>query len=111
VREGGTGPQVHDLMVLRAAGKWPVPAIMRFAVGRDSLLAMIAAGQDISLFVAENLALVPPGIVFRKIEDEPEAIPFSVVWSPRNQSQTVRNLLGLAGRMGRDLGRSAVDTI
>ncbi|CAN7604898.1 LysR family substrate-binding domain-containing protein [Brucella pseudogrignonensis] len=111
VREGGTGPQVHDLMVLRAAGKWPVPAIMRFAVGRDSLLAMIAAGQDISLFVAENLALVPPGIVFRKIEDEPEAIPFLVVWSPRNQSQTVRNLLGLAGRMGRDLGRSAVDTI
>lgn len=100
VRESGAGPQVHDLIVMRAAGKWPVPNILRCDVGRDSLLAMIAAGQGISLFVAENLVLVPPGIAFHKIEDEPEAIPFSVVWSPHNQSQTVRNLLGLASKMG-----------
>jgi DNA-binding transcriptional LysR family regulator len=101
VREGGTGPQVHDLIVVRAAGKWPVPVILRCDVGRDSLLSMIAAGQGISLFVAENLTLVPPGIAIREISDEPETIPFSVVWSPRNQSQTLRNLLDLANRMER----------
>lgn len=109
VREGGTGPQVHDLIVVRAAGKWPVPNILSFAVGRDSLLAMIAAGQGISLFVAENLTLVPPSIVAREIADEPETVAFSAIWSPSNQSQTLRNLLGLAGRQGRDLGQSSTD--
>lgn len=110
VREGGTGPQVHDLIVVRAAGKWPVPAISRLAVGRGSLLAMIAAGQGISLFAAENLELMPSAIVTREIADEPETVAFSAVWSPSNQSQTLRNLLDLAGRMGRDLGQSAGDT-
>ncbi|MGH2343531.1 LysR substrate-binding domain-containing protein, partial [Segnochrobactraceae bacterium EtOH-i3] len=32
VREGGAGPQVDDLIVVRAAGKWPVPTILRCAV-------------------------------------------------------------------------------
>lgn len=109
VRESGTGPQLHDLIVVRAAGKWPVPVILCCDVGRDSLMSMIAAGQGISLFVAENLALVPPGIAIREISDEPEAIPFSAVWSPHNQSQTLRNLLGLAGKMGRDLGQPEAD--
>lgn len=102
VRESGTGPQVHDLIVLRAAEKWPVPAIRRFDVGRDSLLTMIAAGQGVSLFVAENLTLVPPGIVIREIADETETVTFSAIWSPSNQSQTLRNLLDLAGKMERD---------
>ncbi|HEY0124959.1 MAG TPA: LysR family transcriptional regulator [Rhizobium sp.] len=102
VRESGTGPQVHDLIVLRAAEKWPVPAIRRFAVGRDSLLTMIAAGQGVPLFVAENLTLVPPGIVIREIADETETVTFSAIWSPSNQSQTLRNLLDLAGKMERD---------
>lgn len=104
VREGGTGPQVHDLIVVRAAGKWPVPTILRSAVGRDSLLAMIAAGQGISLFAAENLGLVPPGIAAREIADEPETIAFSAVWSPYNQNQTLRNLLDLAGRFQKESG-------
>ena len=55
VREGGTGPQVHGLIVVRAAGKWLVPNILRLAIEGDSLLVMIAAGQGISLFAAENL--------------------------------------------------------
>ncbi|MCG2842281.1 LysR family transcriptional regulator [Sandaracinobacter sp. RS1-74] len=104
VRESGTGPQVHDLIVLRAAGKWPVPTISRCNVGRDSLLAMIAAGQGISLFTAENLGLVPSAIVAREIADEQEAVAFSAIWSPHNQSQTLRNMLDLAGRMQRESG-------
>src|SRR3546814_1071926 len=30
VRHSGTGPQVHDLIVARAAGKWLTPTIQRF---------------------------------------------------------------------------------
>lgn len=105
VREGGTGPQVYELIVVRAAGKWPVPTILRCDVGWDSLLSMIAAGLGISVFVAENLSLVPDGISFREISDEQEAVAFSAIWSPRSQSQILRNLLDLAAKMGRKSGR------
>ncbi|SOC92275.1 DNA-binding transcriptional regulator, LysR family [Rhizobium sp. AN5] len=105
VRYGGTGPQVHDLIIMRAAGRWPVPAIERYDVGRDTLLSMIAAGQGISLFAKENLSHAPSGIVIREITDELEAVAFSAVWSPSNRSQILRNFLGVAERMQKELDR------
>lgn len=44
VRQGGTGPQVHDHIVLRLAGRWPAPSILRFDVGRGTLLSMGGQG-------------------------------------------------------------------
>ena len=96
VRHGGTGPQVHDLIVLRSAGKWPTPTIRRVDVGRSALLSMIAAGHGVSIFVEEGAAANTANVAFLPIRDEPETIPFSAVWSPRNQSQPLRNLLALA---------------
>lgn len=101
VREAGTGPQVHDLIVVRTAGRWPVSTIRRFDIGRSALLSMIAKGHGISLLVEENAATAPPGVVFRPILDEPESIAFLAVWSPRNHSPALQNLLGLAQTLGR----------
>lgn len=44
VRYGGTGPQVHDYIVLRLAGRWPAPSILRFDVERGTLLSMVGQG-------------------------------------------------------------------
>lgn len=52
---------------------------------------------------------MPPGLAIGEITDEPETVAFSVVWSPHNQSQTLRNLLDLVGRMGRESGQSVAD--
>ncbi len=101
VRYGGTGPQVHDLIVTRAAGKWPVPTILRFDVGRSALLSMVAAGHGISLFVADGSTSSMANVAFLPIRDEPETIPFSAVWSPRNRNPTLLSLLTLATEMGR----------
>lgn len=101
MREAGTGPQVHDLILVRSAGRWPVPTIRRFDVGRGALLSMIAKGHGISLLVEENAATAPPGLAFRPILDEPESIAFLAVWSPRNHNPALRNLLGLARALGR----------
>ncbi|WP_236020362.1 hypothetical protein [Brucella anthropi] len=95
MREGGTGPQVHDLIVLRSAGKWPTPTIRRVDVGRSALLSMIAAGYGVSLFVADSVTANTANIVFLPIADETELIPFSAVWSPRTRSPAHRNLLDL----------------
>ena len=57
---------------------------------------MIAAGHGVSIFVEEGAAANTANVAFLPIRDEPETIPFSAVWSPRNQSQPLRNLLALA---------------
>ncbi|MFG1265001.1 LysR family transcriptional regulator [Xanthobacter aminoxidans] len=102
VRHGGTGPQVYELIIQRLAGRWAsAPSILRCDVERCSLMQMIAQGFGVSV-VGQAAALIEvPGVVFRPFRDEPEPVPFSAVWSPYNQSTTLRNLLDLAGKMGR----------
>jgi len=101
VRQGGSGPQVHGLIVARSAGKWPVPSIQRFDVGGSALLSMIAAGHGISLFVEERAAASTAKVAFLPIVDEPEAIAFSAVWTPRNYNPALKKLLQLAAVLQR----------
>jgi DNA-binding transcriptional LysR family regulator len=97
----GTGPQVHDHIVLRLAGRWPASSIQRFDVERGTLLSMVGQGFGITIFGAATSLLQPCGVVFVPFVDEPAPIPFSAVWSPFNQGATLRNLLDLASKMSR----------
>ncbi len=99
VRNGGTGPQVHDLIVLRSAGKWSTPTIRRVDVGRSALLSMIAAGHGISLFVEDSAASNTANVTFLPIADESEKVAFSAVWSPSNRDPGFMKLLTLATEM------------
>lgn len=99
VRETGTGPQVHDLIVVRSAGRWPVPIILNLDIGRGALMAMIAKGYGISLLAEETMAVAPPGIAFRPVADEADYITFTVIWSPRNRGPALGNLLNLSGKL------------
>ncbi|MCO8028458.1 LysR family transcriptional regulator [Brevundimonas diminuta] len=101
VRHGGTGPQVHDHIVLRLAGHWPAPSILRFDVGRGTLLSMVGQGFGITIGGAATSLLPTSGVTFLPFADEPEPVPFSAVWSPFNRSAALHNLLSLANEMGR----------
>jgi DNA-binding transcriptional LysR family regulator len=101
VRHGGTGPQVHDHIVLRLAGRWPPPSIRRFQVERDTLLSMVAQGFGVTLLGAASRLSPTTGVILLPITDELEPVVFSAVWSPYDQSQTLRNLLDLAAKMRR----------
>ncbi|HEY4201559.1 MAG TPA: LysR family transcriptional regulator [Devosiaceae bacterium] len=101
VRHGGTGPQVHDHIVLRLAGRWPTPSILRFGVERSTLLSMVGQGFGITIVGAATSLLPTSGVVFLPFADEPEPIAFSAVWSPHNRSPALRNLLALAHKIGR----------
>lgn len=104
VRHGGTGPQVHDHILLRLAGSWLSPSILRHAVEQGSLLSMIAQGYGVTIAGDAHTLIRPPGVVFLPFLDEPEPVPFSAVWSPHNRSSVLRNLLDLANRMSRAAG-------
>ncbi|KAB2674086.1 MULTISPECIES: LysR family transcriptional regulator [Hyphomicrobiales] len=93
VRQGGTGPQINDLIVTRSAGRWMTPVIFHVDVCHSTLMPMIAGGHGISLCVEENVASAPPNVVFLPIRDEPETITFSAVWSPRNRDPALLKLL------------------
>ncbi len=101
VRHGGTGPQVHDHILLRLAGRWLAPSIFRFAVERDTLLSMIAQGYGVTIAGGATSLIRPPGVVFLPFLDEPEPVPFSVVWHAHNRSPMLKNLLDLAHQMSR----------
>lgn len=103
VRHGGTGPQVHDHIVQRLAGRWPASSIHRFDVERGTLLSMVGQGFGITIVGAATSFLTTSGVVFLPIADEPEPVPFSAVWSPFNRSATLRNLLTLANEMGQSI--------
>ena len=105
VRYGGTGPQAHDHVTRRIAELGHHPRILRWDVGRETLFHMVAQGWGVTI-TTESVASVPvSGLVFRPIADEQEQAEFYAVWSPHNQSQTLRNLLDLAGQMKREAGQ------
>ena len=101
VRYGGTGPQAHEHIVSRLAGRWPTSSIQRFDVERGTLLSMVGQGFGITIVGAANSLLPTSGVVFLPFSDEPEPVPFSAVWSPFNRSAALRNLLTLASEMNR----------
>jgi DNA-binding transcriptional LysR family regulator len=101
VRHGSTGPQVHNHIILRLAGRLPPPSIQRFDVGRGTLLSMVEQGFGVTIVGAATALLPTFGIVFLPFADEPEPIPFSAVWSPFSQSPAIRNMLVLAGKLRR----------
>lgn len=101
VRHGGTGPQVHDHIVARLAGKGANPSILRFNVERGTLLSMVAQGYGVTIVGEAISPMQAPGVTFVPILDEPEPLPFSAVWSPHNQSAALTSLLDLAREMSR----------
>jgi len=101
VRQGGTGPQVHDHIILRLAGCRPSPSIQRFDVGRGTLLSMVGQGFGITIVSAAMSAIPTSDVIFLPFSDEQVPFPFSAVWSPFNQGMPLRNMLDLANRMGR----------
>ncbi|WP_319411289.1 LysR family transcriptional regulator [uncultured Cohaesibacter sp.] len=101
-RRGGTGPQIHDLIIARSMGRWPIPEILKLKIGYGTLLSLIEAGCGISLFLKEASLLRARDVVFKPIHDETERITFSVVWSPNNHNPALSRLLKLAMDMDSD---------
>jgi DNA-binding transcriptional LysR family regulator len=106
VRRGGSGPQLHDHVVLRLAECWLQPSIRNLDVGRDTLMSMVAQGYGVTLTSQATTKVSFPDVVFRPIRDEPEPIVFSAVWSPFNRGQTLRDFLNLAQQRSREFAKA-----
>lgn len=99
VNDVAPGQEIHDFLIQRLAGLGRHPEIRVHHVGRDNLLPLVAINRGVTV-VSEAMTVAQfPGIAYRPIVGE--VLPFSAVWSPRNDNPAFRRLLSLARSLSR----------
>lgn len=88
------GPEIHDFLVKHLADLGHHPCVERCGVGRDNLMKLVALGRGLTLTSEATTGAAFPGVVYRPIEGE--RLPFSAVWSLRNDNPAFRHLLTMA---------------
>ena len=99
VSESAPGEEIHDYLVQRLADLGHHPDIQQQAVGRDTLMQLVALGRGLTVTSEATTAAQFPGVVFRPIIGE--ILPFRAVWAPRNDNPAFGRLLDLARSMAR----------
>lgn len=88
------GPEIHDYIVKHLADLGRHPCVERCGVGRDNLMKLVTLGRGLTLTSEATTGAAFPGVVYRPIEGE--RLPFSAVWSLRNDNPAFRRLLSMA---------------
>ncbi|MCG2842256.1 LysR family transcriptional regulator [Sandaracinobacter sp. RS1-74] len=99
VSETASGREIHDYLVQRLAGPGCQPEIQVQYIGQDNLLPLVALGRGLTVTSEATTAAHFPGICYRPIVGE--VLPFSAVWSPRNDNPAFRRLLSMAKAQAR----------
>lgn len=94
VSRGDPGPEIQDYIIRGLADLGRHPVVAQVAVQRETLLGMVGLGQGLSLVGEAEAGVIYPGVVFRPLEHE--EIPFSIVWSSRNDNPAFRRFLSLS---------------
>lgn len=109
VSERASGPEIHDYLVQRLAALGRCPDIYAQNVGRDNLLSLVAVGRGITVTSEATSVAALPGVVYRPVVNE--ILPFSAIWSAKNDNPAFRRLLSLARKMARAEGTHIVGGI
>jgi DNA-binding transcriptional LysR family regulator len=103
VTEKNPGPEIHDYLVKHLAELGHHPCVQRCCVGRANLMKVVALGRGLTLASEAMTGNAFPGVVYRPVKGE--WLPYSTVWSARNDNPAFRRLLTMA----RKRARQAVD--
>ncbi|MCA0850685.1 LysR family transcriptional regulator [Salipiger thiooxidans] len=94
VSQAAPGEEVRAHLVREMSALGGHPDIHVQAVGLDNLIPLVALGRGLTL-VGEAMTVIQiPGVIYRPILGE--ALPFSAVWSAKNDNPAFRRLLSLA---------------
>ncbi len=94
VSDAPPGPEIHDYLVAHLSDLGRHTDIEFQKVGRDNLLSLVALGRGLTLTSEATIGAQFRGIVYRQLAGE--VLPFSVVWSARNDNPASRRLLSMA---------------
>lgn len=93
------GPEIHDFIIRALSDLSFRPRISRYKVGKEALIQMVGLGFGISLVCGSEMRLAYPNVTFVPLEVED--VPFSALWSPRNDNPALRRFLSLARSLSR----------
>ncbi len=85
------GPEIHDYVVRQLSALGIHPIIEARPVRRDGLMALVGLGRGVSLVGAAEAGVSYPGVAFRLLAGE--MLPFSVIWSERNDNPVLRRFM------------------
>ena len=95
VSEADPGPEIYDYLFKHLSELGHAPSVERCPVyNRDTLIRMVALGAGITLTSEATTGAKFPGVPYRLLVTED--LPFSAVWSPRNDNPALRRMLSLA---------------
>jgi DNA-binding transcriptional LysR family regulator len=94
VCETNPGPEIHDYLVKHLAELGHHPTVERCGVGRDNLMKLVTLGRGLTLACEATTGATFPSVVYRPLQAE--RLPFSAIWSPRNDNPAFRRLLSMA---------------
>jgi DNA-binding transcriptional LysR family regulator len=94
ITDGDSGTEVHDVLIKHLTKLSVRPTVERHRVGRDNLMQIVSLGHGVTLTSGATVATLFPGVVYRRLEGE--MLPFSAVWSPKNDNPAWRRMLSLA---------------
>lgn len=91
------GKEIYEHLVQRLSSLGYHPEIQPQRISRDNLLSLVAVQRGLTFTSEATTVTHTPGIVYRPIANE--LLPFSAVWSPRNDNPALRRLLSMARAM------------
>ncbi|MFN8680362.1 LysR substrate-binding domain-containing protein [Paracoccus sp. P2] len=97
VSKAAPGEEVHAHLVRELTGLGGRPDIQVQAVGLDNLVPLVALGRGLTLVCEAMTVTRFPSVTYRPILGE--VLPFSAIWSARNDNPAFRRLLSLAKAM------------
>ena len=97
VHTQGSGDEVRLFLERKFRELDVAPRISAQQLARHSLLGLVATGRGILPVLESEAVISRPEVVYRPLADE--VIPFSVIYSPKNDNPAVRTLLSLTRTM------------
>ncbi len=104
VCEKGPGQTIYDYLVRKLSALGYHPNIQAHKVDLYNLLPLVALGQGLTVTSESTTASQFPGVTYRPISGE--EIPFSAVWSARNDNPAFRRFLSSAKSLSRSKDKS-----
>lgn len=95
--ERDPGPDLAHMVVERLRYAATQPEILRYAIDRDQVRALAAAGFGVALVLESALGARHEGLVYQPLhgEDGPSRIGFAAHWSPDNRNPALTRFLEL----------------
>ncbi len=90
------GPEIHEYIVKRTSALGQSADVRRHRLGREGIMTLVGLGIGVSLVADHWRGVSYPNVIFIRVGDQEESIPFSLTWRPENDNPALRRFISLA---------------